>query len=196
MAHIMIIVGSTRPNRFGVQPAEFVHKLAQKQTDHTFEMVDLKDTKLPFLEEPTPTVFVKNAEYANKTVRDWAKQVDAADGFIFVTPEYNHGVPAELKNAVDSLHAEWTNKPVAFVSYGTEFGGTRAVEHFRSSLAWFNMFDIKDQFSIHNLWQYLDENGVYQPTDKHVEDATRLIEKIGFWSEEFAAIRKKLAHLS
>lgn len=193
MAHIKIIVGSTRPNRFSVQPAELLHKLAQEQSEHTFELVDLKDLHLPFVQEPVPTVMVKNGEYAHENVRKWAKIVDAADGFILVTPEYNHSVPAELKNAIDSLNDEWTNKPVAFVSYGSDFGGTRAVEHFRSSLAWFNMFDLKDQWSIHNLWQYLDEDGMFQPTEKHIDDAKRVIKMIGFWAEEFKAIRKKLA---
>lgn len=192
MAHITIVVGSTRPNRFSTQPAELLMRLAKEQSAHTFELVDLKDLKLPFMQEPTPPLFVKNGDYAHRNVRDWAKLVGEADGFIMVTPEYNHSVPAELKNAIDSLNDEWVNKPVAFVSYGTEFGGSRAVEHFRSALAWFNMFDIKDQFSIHNLWQYLDENGQYQPTEKHIEDAKRVIKMIGFWAEEFKAIRKRL----
>lgn len=196
MAKIKIIVGSTRPNRFSIQPAEFVYNLAQEQKNgHQFEIVDLKDSGLPFMQEPTPTVMVKNGAYAHANVRKWAKIVEEADGFIIVTPEYNHGVPAELKNAIDSLSEEWTNKPVAFVSYGTDFGGTRAVEHLRASLAWFNMFDIKEQFSIHNLWQYLDEDGTYQPTKKHTDDAKRLIAMISFWAEEFKPLRQKLATL-
>lgn len=194
MAKIKIIVGSTRPNRFSIQPATFVHKLAQEQEkNHEFEIVDIKDLSLPFMEEPTPTVMVKEGAYANAHVRKWAKIVNDADGFIIVTPEYNHSVPAELKNAIDSLNDEWTNKPVAFVSYGADFGGTRAVEHFRSSLAWFNMFDLKDQFSIHNLWQHLDEDGTYQPTQKHIDHAKQLIAAISFWAEAFKPIRQKLA---
>ena len=193
MSIIKIIVASTRDGRFGIQPANLLHKLAEEQADHEFELVDLKDHELPFFRDAVPPSAIKDGQYSSEAVRNWAKVIGEADGFIFVVPEYNHSIPAEFKNAIDSIAAEWHNKPVAYVSYGTEAGGSRSVEHLRAGLAWLGMYDIKDHLTISNYWAYLDENGTFQPTDKHLDDARRVIDRIGFWTEEFKLIRSKLA---
>lgn len=192
MSKIKIIVGSTRDSRFGIQPAQLLHKLAQEQTAHTFELADLKNHELPFFREAMPPSAVKDGLYANAPVREWAKVIGEADGFIFVVPEYNHGVSSELKNAIDSIAQEWNNKPAAFVSYGTEAGGSRAVEQLRVISAWFNIFDIKDHLTISDYWSFLNEKGVFEPTEKHLEGARRVIQKIGFWADELKPIRAKL----
>jgi NAD(P)H-dependent FMN reductase len=195
VANIAIIIGSTRPNRFGAQAAEFIHRIAEKNKDHQYELVDLKDVDLPMLDAPVPPSMA-NREYPNPKVQAWSKIVDAADGFIFVTPEYNHGVPAALKNAVDSIAPEWENKPVAFVSYGAGAGGIRAVEAFRPTVAWLGMHDLKDFVAILNYWQFLDEKGLYQPTEEHIQDAKRVITRIGFWANIFKGARTQLAAAS
>lgn len=191
MARIKIIIGSTRQDRFGVQPAEFLMRLAKEHPSHSYELIDLKDMGLPVFDEALAPVIL-NRQYAHEPVRKWSALIDEADGFVFVTPEYNHGVPAALKNAVDSLAPEWAYKPVAFVSYGVE-GGVRAVEHFRSSLAWLNLLSIKDSLVLVNYWQFLDENGKYQPTPEHIKDGHRVLERIGFWGDYLKDARKQLA---
>jgi len=192
MSRIAIIIGSTRPNRFGIQVAEFIHKISQKNKNHRYELVDLKTVDLPLLDTPVPPSMA-NREYPNKKVRAWSRIVDAADGFIFVTPEYNHGVPAALKNAIDSIAPEWENKPVAFVSYGAGAGGIRAVEAFRPTVAWLGMHDLKDFVAIINYWQFLDEKGAYQPSGEHIKDAERVVTRVAFWADVFKDARTKLS---
>lgn len=126
---IQIIIGSIRPNRFGEKPAQWILQEARKHEGVEFELIDLKDHPLPMFAEPTPPGRL-NGNYPNELVAKWAKKVAEADGYILVTPEYNHGYPPSLKNALDHLYVEWVRKPVAFVSYGG-VGGARAVEQLR-----------------------------------------------------------------
>ncbi len=190
MSHIAIIIGSTRPNRFSIQPAELLHKLAADHPEHVYTLVDLKELALPLLDEPMPPSMLDRT-YSDEAVQKWSKIVDEADGFIFVTPEYNHGVPAALKNATDVLAPEWAYKPVAFVSYGVE-GGVRSVAHMRSSLVWLNMFPIKDTLMLINHWQFMDDKGRYQPTEQHIEAAHRVLDRIGFWGDYLKDARARL----
>jgi NAD(P)H-dependent FMN reductase len=123
MKKIQVIIGSTRPGRVGEKIALWVMEQSKTQTDIEFELIDLAAWDLPFLDEPMPPMM---GMYTKDHTKKWAAKVSEADGFIFVTPEYNHGYPAALKNAIDFLHAEWNNKPVAFVGYGV-VGGARAI---------------------------------------------------------------------
>src|SRR4051794_27257584 len=127
MTRIGIILGSTRPNRIGGQVADWVFKIASRRRDAEFELVDLRDHPLPHLDEPLPPSF---GRYQNDHTKQWAAKIASFDGFVIVTPEYNHGSSGVLKNAIDYLYAEWANKAVGFVSYGGG-GGARAVEHLR-----------------------------------------------------------------
>lgn len=191
MALIKIIIGSTRNGRFSTQPAEFIHKLAAEQSDHTFELVDLKELNLPFLESAVPPSMA-GKQYDNDKIAAWSKIVDSADGFIFITPEYNHGYPAVLKNAIDVLASEWFNKPASFVSYGVN-GGVRAVEALRPTLAWLRMHDTSDFMAIQHF-QYMNAEGEfnYTPSKADIEDATRIIKNIGLWADIFKDARAKL----
>lgn len=190
MVHIKVIVGSVRPNRFGIQPAQWIMDLAKSHPEATFSLVDLAEINLPLLDEPQPPAA---GNYAQEHTKEWSKIISEADGFIFVTPEYNHGVPASLKNAFDFLADEWRYKPVAFISYGAEAGGVRAVEHFRSSVAWLDMYDIKAFVTIPNYWGQLDESGKWQPSDQQNEAGQRVIKDITFWAKQFQAAREELA---
>ena len=188
MSVIKVIVGSTRTNRFGEQPASWVMELTKEYPEHTFELVDLKDINLPFLDEPNPPLA---GDYTHPHTKDWAQIIEPADGFIIVTPEYNHGVPAALKNALDFLAKEWFYKPVSFVSYGATGGGIRAVEHLRASAIWLRMIPLSDELALTNYWGQLDENGKYQPTEGQIADAKRLIQNSIFWATELKPIREK-----
>lgn len=186
---IKIILGSTRPNRFGDQVASWIMDLAKQNKNASFELIDLKDINLPLLDEPIPAI---HGQYSKPHTKAWAKIIDDADGFIIVTAEYNFSIPAALKNAMDYLAAEWRYKPVAFVSYGASAGGARAVEHLRSSIANIGMFDLREQVVIPNYWEQQDEDGVFTPTEIQTETATKLIERIAFWSEYLKPARKQL----
>src|SRR5258707_10090594 len=127
---IAIIIGSTRPGRNGEAVAKWVYELAQKRTDAEFELVDIKDFNLPLLDEPVPPSM---GQYSKPHTKVWAAKIGSFDGYVFVAPEYNHGISGALKNAIDFLFAEWNNKAAGFVSYGGA-GGARAGEQFRLGL--------------------------------------------------------------
>ena len=133
---LAVVVGSTRPGRRGRTVANWV---ADSAADHpavvagrvVVEMLDLVDHPLPLLDEPVPAMF---GSYAHEHTREWSAAVDRFDAYVFVTPEYNHSLPAALKNAIDHLYAEWDGKVAGVVGYGVE-GGTRAADHLRAVLA-------------------------------------------------------------
>jgi NAD(P)H-dependent FMN reductase len=129
MTRIGSILGSTRPGRHGEAVAPWVHEIASQRTDEESELIHLLDHKLPHLDEALPPSL---GQYAEPHTQQWAAKIASLDGFIFVTPEYNHSTSGVLKNAIDFLYAEWNNKAAGFVSYGS-LGGARAVEHLRLS---------------------------------------------------------------
>ena len=127
---IAVILGSTRPGRNGRAVAEWVLERAKSRPDADYELIDLLDYPLPHLDEPIPP---SRGHYTGDHTKDWAATIAAYDGYVFVTPEYNHSIPGVLKNAIDYIYAEWNNKAAGFVSYGT-VGGVRAVEQDRKSV--------------------------------------------------------------
>lgn len=129
LPQIQVILASTRPGRFGEKPAAWVMDRLSKRADLVAEQIDLRDHPLPNYDQPKSPALA-GRDYPNETVAAWGRIVDRADGFIFVTPEYNHGYPASLKNAIDHIFPELNRKPVAFVGYGN-VGGARAIEQLR-----------------------------------------------------------------
>ena len=115
MTRIGIILGSTRPNRNGEQVATWVYDIASRRSDADFELVDLRDYPLPHLDEPLPPAM---GQYQGEHTKAWSDKIASFDGFVMVTPEYNHSTSGVLKNAIDYLFAEWNNKAVGSVSYG------------------------------------------------------------------------------
>lgn len=191
MVHIKIIIGSVRPGRFGVQPAEWIHTIGQQYAkEATFEVIDVKELGLPFLDEPVPAS-VANKNYTNVATTKWSKVIDSADGFIFVTPEYNHSYSPALKNAIDHLYSEWHFKPVSFVSYGASVGGAYAVEHLRNVVAWLKMYDLADQIILPQYYLNTDDQGIFAFDEDHERRAKNLIEQTIFWSKAMKPARKE-----
>lgn len=126
---IQVIIGSTRQNRVSEKPAAWIYEYAKTKAEVEVELIDLRDYALPMLDDPGVPLHMQG-KYADERVQRWANKVAEADGYIIVSPEYNHGYPAVLKNAIDVLYPEWNNKPVGFMSYGT-IGGARVVEQLR-----------------------------------------------------------------
>jgi len=137
---IAIIIGSTRPGRNGEAVAKWVHEIAQKRGDAELELVDIKDFNLQLFDEP---VSPRMAQYSKSHTKVWAAKIGSFDGYVFVTPEYNHGICGALKNAIDFLFREWNDKAAGFVSYGGA-GGARAVEQLRLVLTEVQMATVRN----------------------------------------------------
>ena len=159
MAHIQVIVGSTRPGRVGRKIADWYVKDLELPQGSTVEIVDLADVNLPFLDEAMPAMY---GHYANEHTKKWAETISKADGFVWVTAEYNHAPPAPLLNALSYLNAEWKYKPVAFVGYGT-MGGTRAIQTLVGSASELNMVAVRDRVSVMEPWSGVTEDGEVLP---------------------------------
>ena len=143
---IKVIIGSTRPNRFSEKPAFWIMEEVRKKEGITAELLDLRDYPMPFFDQPIPPA-MSGGKYANEIVKTWAEKIKDGDAFIIVTPEYNHGYPAVLKNALDLIFWEWNKKPVGFVSYGNA-GGARSVEQLRQVVIELQMVPIKNAIHI------------------------------------------------
>jgi NAD(P)H-dependent FMN reductase len=130
--NIKVILGSTRPGRFGEKPAKWIFEEAQKLEDVDVELLDLRDFPMPFFDSATSPSQITDGNYGHDIVNAWAKKIAEADAFIIVTPEYNRGPSAVLKNAIDWIYYEWNKKTVGYVSYGSA-SGARAIEHLRTS---------------------------------------------------------------
>ncbi len=189
MVKIKIITGSSRPGRFNIQPAKWIETITKSIPNSEVELLDLQEINLPFLDEAIPPAM---GQYANLHTKAWAEKIAEADGFVFVTPEYNHSYSAILKNAIDYLFKEWNYKPVAFVSYGSMAGGTRAVEHLRAIAAEIKLYDLREQVMLPNYWGSLNEKGEYQFTEEQYTHAKGMLTSLIFWAEEMKVSRQKL----
>src|ERR1700745_139097 len=158
MLKIAIIIGSTRPGRNGEAVAKWVYEIARKRSDAEFELVDIKDFNLPLLDEPVPAAM---GNYSNPHTKTWGAKIDSFDGYVFVTPEYNHGISGALKNAIDFLYHEWVNKAAGFVSYGGA-GGARAVENLRLVMGELQVADVKAQVGL-SLFTDFENFSVFKP---------------------------------
>lgn len=159
MAKIKVIVGSTRPGRVGRKIADWYVQDLELPAGSTVEIVDLADVNLPFLDEAMPAMY---GQYANDHTKKWAEVIGDADGFVWVTPEYNHAPSAPLLNAISYLNAEWKYKPVAFVGYGT-LGGTRAVQVLVGTASELNMVAVRERVAVIEPWSGVSEAGEVLP---------------------------------
>jgi NAD(P)H-dependent FMN reductase len=119
---ISVIVGSTRQGRFSEKPAQWILQQLKKREGIEAQLLDLRDFAMPFFDQPVPPAMPGRPPYENEVVKQWTAQIAASDGFVFVTPEYNYGTSAVLKNAIDWVYPEWNRKVAAFVSYGSAMG--------------------------------------------------------------------------
>ena len=188
MTRIGIILGSTRPNRNGEQVAKWVLDIASRRDDAEFELVDLRDYPLPHLDEPLPPSL---GQYQNEHTKQWAEKIASFDGFVIVTPEYNHGTSGVLKNAIDYLYAEWNNKAVGFVSYGA-VGGARAAEHLRLVAGELQMADVRQQVALSLLTEF-ENFSVLKPSDYSQASLSTLLDQVIAWSTALAPLRKQTA---
>jgi NAD(P)H-dependent FMN reductase len=183
--HVHVILGSTRDGRLGEPVARWFHAIAAERTDLTAELVDLRDWDLPFLSTPVPPAM---APPTDPLTRRWGDKVAEADGYVIVTPEYNHGYPAALKNALDHVFTPWHRKPASFVSYGGPGGGLRAVEQLRQVVVELEMVPLRHQVSIPRAYLAFDDDGRLRDP-WHADDAGRLLTELAWWATALRTAR-------
>jgi len=188
MTKIGIILGSTRPGRNGEAVAKWVLDVAKQRTDAEFELVDLLDYKLPHLDEAAPPSF---GHYTQPHTIEWAKKIASFDGFVMVTPEYNHSTSGALKNAIDFLYAEWNNKAVGFVSYGS-VGGARAVEHLRLIAGELQMADVRAQVAL-SLVHDFENYSTFVPDERQAATLGTVLDQVVAWSKALTPLRAPAA---
>ncbi len=180
MLNIKVILSSVREGRQGEKVAKWILSQIKQQKDLSVELVDLKDWPFPYFNNPlSPSHpdFKQNSEMGSK----WEEMVKQTDGFIIVTPEYNHGYPASLKSALDQTYYPWNKKAVGFVSYGS-VGGARAVEQLRQVAVELQMAPIREAVHIMGVRSAIDENG--QPQDQALNDKAKgFIESLIWWTK-------------
>jgi NAD(P)H-dependent FMN reductase len=188
---IGIVIGSTRPTRFGERPAAWIHGIARQRTDLDFELIDLRDYPLPLFNEPGSPAW---GPINNEVAQRWAAKLAGLDGFILVTPEYNHGTSAVLKNALDYAYKEYVRKPVAFVGYGG-VGGARAVEHLRLVTAELQMASVRNAVHIAgndflSIWQ---QGKSFDEFPHLAQAAAGMLDELAWWTRALKTARETVA---
>jgi NAD(P)H-dependent FMN reductase len=186
MINLAIIIGSTRPGRVGEAVGRWVDEIAQQRRDAKFELVDIKDYNLPLLDEPVPPSMGK---YSKEHTKKWAAKIASFDGYVFVTPEYNHGICGALKNAIDFLFAEWNNKAAGFVGYGSA-GGVRAVEHLRLVMAEVQIATVRNQVML-SLRDDFENYSVFKPREFHEKALGQVFDQVIAWGGAMKTLREK-----
>lgn len=185
---LKIIVASTRPGRKGPIIADWFFNFTKENSSFETEILDLKTINLPFLDEENHPML---QQYQNEHSKAWSQKIDEADAFVVVTPEYNFGMPAPLKNALDYLHKEWTGKPMGFVSYGGISAGTRAVQHIKLPVTTLGMMPIPQAVNIPFFTQFISEDNCFKPNEKTISAAENMLLKLNEWAEALAGMREK-----
>jgi NAD(P)H-dependent FMN reductase len=176
MPNLTVIIGSTRPGRAGLPIATWFAERARAHGGFGVSVADLAAIDLPLLDEPDHP---RLRRYRHRHTREWSATVDAADAFVLVTPEYNHGYPAALKNAIDYLNEEWAYKPVGFVSYGGVAAGTRAVGQLKPVVAAVRMVAVVEAVNIPFHPQFLDGEGRLQANEIMEQAADAMLDELG-----------------
>jgi len=181
---IAIILGSTRPSRNGEAVARWVYEIAKKRIYAEFEFVDIKDFNLPLLDEPVPP---SQGQYSKEHTEVWSAKIDSFDGYIFVTAEYNHGIPGALKNGIDYLYKEWNNKAAGFVGYGSA-GGVRAVEQLRLVMAELQVADVRAQVAVSIITEFEDFR-IFKPASYQENLVNNMLDQVISWGRALKLLR-------
>ncbi len=186
MTKVGIVLGSTRPGRRGAAVAQWVLEEAINRRSADYELVDLADVPLPNLDEPvSPTL----GRYEHEHTRRWAAKVAEFDGYVFVTPEYNHSIPGVLKNALDFVYAEWNNKAAGIVSYGGgDPGGARAAQQLRLMLGELQIADVSAQLALSFRTSFQNAS-TFSPGNWQAQALTTLLGQVECWSRALEPLR-------
>lgn len=185
MLKIGIIVGSTRPGRKAAAVAKWAHEILKSRNDAEFEIVDIQDYKLPLLDEPMPPLM---GQYSKPHTKAWAAKIGSLDGFVFVTPEYNHGTSGALKNAIDFLFREWNDKAAGFIGYGSA-GGVRAVESLRLVMGEVKVAPVRAQVML-SLYTDFEHFTTFKPQEHHDKTVHAMADDLVAWTGAMKALRE------
>jgi NAD(P)H-dependent FMN reductase len=184
MVRIAVVIGSTRPSRLGEAVAQWVFEQSRSNGGAEVELVDLKEVGLPLLDEAVVPMMGPGQHPHTKR---WSQIVGRFDGYVFVTPEYNHGVPAALKNALDYLYVEWNHKAAGFVSYGSD-GGARAVEQLRQVMGQLKVADVAAQVTLSLEADFVDYSE-FKPQGYQEVRLHAVFEQVIAWAEALRPLR-------
>lgn len=182
---LQIVIGSTRPGRVGAAVAAWFAEEARSHGGFDVELVDLAEVALPLFDEPNHPM---TGDYVHDHTKAWSETVRRASAYVFVTPEYNSGYPASLKNAIDYLNAEWRHKPVAFVSYGGVSAGTRAVAQLKQVVTTLRMVPVQDAVAIPFVQQFLAD-GVLKPNEVMTSASKQVLDELVKLGTALATVR-------
>lgn len=187
MLNLQVIVSSTRPARQGALVGDWFLERAREHGTFAVEKVDLRDVNLPLFDEPRHP---RLGQYEHEHTVAWGAIVARADAYVFVTPEYNHGPPPSLINALDFVSREWAYKPAGFVSYGGVSGGTRSVQVVKPILTALRVMPIPEAVNIPFFARYVsDETGAFDPGEVQAKSAVAMLDELHRWAGALAAMR-------
>jgi NAD(P)H-dependent FMN reductase len=185
---IGIVMGSIRDGRANEDVAKWVKNIADNYTNNAeFEIVDLKDYPLPLFDEAASPAYTSDLK-ASEQQKPWADKVTELDGYIFVTPEYNHGLPSALKNALDYVYNELNDKAAGIVSYGSA-GGVRSAEQLRTVLSEFQVAHVRTQPAL-SLFYDWNQDG-FNPSDAQTEAVETMLYQLSYWTKGMNAVREE-----
>jgi NAD(P)H-dependent FMN reductase len=185
---ILVILGSVREGRVGEKVAKNLMTELKKRDDAVYELVDLKDYPMPLFDEAVPPSMQDKPHEG--IVGKWQKKIAEGDGYIFVTAEYNRGIPSALKNAIDYIYPEWNKKAMAVVSYGNAAGGTRAAEQLRTVAIELQMAPIRVGIHISYFWEKFNEDGLLNESH-FVGQVNDMSEQLVWWTNALKNARSE-----
>jgi NAD(P)H-dependent FMN reductase len=190
MAVISVIVGSTREGRFSEKPAKWILQHLTKRPGVDARLLDLRDYPMPFFDQPAPPAMPGRPPYKDEVVQRWTAAIAQSDGFVFVTPEYNYGTSAVLKNAIDWVYPEWNRKAACFVSYGSALGA-RSVQQLRETAIEVQMAPIRTSIHIPvaTLWAHFQGGNVDAGLAELESPAQMLIDDLLWWTAALKTAR-------
>lgn len=182
---IAVVIASSRPERVGPAVAEWVYAGTRERADVTYELVDLAEEDLPNIDEPEPA---SSGNYTQPHTRAWARKVAGYDAFVFVTPEYNRGIPGQLKNALDFLYAEWNDKAAGLVVYGSS-GGLRCAEALKSVLGELQIATVRAQVSV-SIYDDMADFSTMTPRDFQAANRQTMFDQTERWAGALRPLRE------
>ena len=190
MTVISVIVGSTRQGRFSEKPAQWIFQRLKNRGGVDARLLDLRDFPMPFFDQPVPPAMPGRPAYENEVVKKWTAEIARSDGFIFVTPEYNYGPSAVLKNALDWVYPEWNRKAAAFVSYGSAMGA-RGVQQLRLTAIELQLAPVRSSvyIPVATLWAHFQGGDVDAGLTELEGAAKTMIDDLLWWTAALKAAR-------
>ena len=182
-----VVIVSVREGRGGLAVAEWFLEIARRHTAFDVHTIDLAQVDLPLLREPNHPRLQK---YTAEKTKAWSATIAALDAFVFVTPEYNHGTPPPLANALDHLYVEWNYKAAGFVSYGGVSGGTRGVQMTKQILCALKVVPVVEAVNIPFFVKLIDaDSGRFSGGQAAEKAATVMLDELARWTAALAMLR-------